>query len=127
MTASRNERCAATCLLPIAVAGSLCAASAAAHDPHECRTAMAQFAEHRKAFEENAAETGPIIERLSEAFDEATATGDPSRRHAVIYRHFVNEFPRMRPHLSTITGSAADAMAAAARAISCLAREESPP
>ena len=70
---------------------------------------MAQFAEHRKAFEEDAAETGPIIERPAEAFDEVTATGKPSRRPAVIYRPFVNEFPRMRPNLSTITGSAAAA------------------
>lgn len=84
MTASRDERYAATRLLPIAVAASLCAALAAARDPHECRTAMPQFAEHRKAFEEDAAETGPIIERLAEAFDEVTATGNPSRRHAVI-------------------------------------------
>lgn len=127
MTASRNVECATARLLPIAVAARLCAATAAAHDPHECRTAMAQFAEHRKVFEDAAAETGPIVERLSEALDEAAATENPSRRHAVIYRHFVNEFPRMRPHLSTITGTAADAMAAAARVIVCLARKEPPP
>lgn len=106
---------------------SLCAASAAAHDPRECRTAMAQFAEHRKAFEKDAKETAPIVKRLSEAFDEATASGTFAERHAVIYRHFVNEFPRMRPHLSTITGSAADAMAAAIKVIVCLAREKPPP
>lgn len=114
-------------LVIFVVVVSLCAASAAAHDPRECRTTLVEFDKHRQVLEESAAVAAPVLDRLSKAFDEAVRTGNRAHRHAVLYRHFVARYPELRPHLSKITGSATEAMAAAARAIICLAREKETP
>lgn len=111
-------------VLLIAVIACLCAAPASAHPPHECRTTLARFAEHREALETSAAMTGPILERLSQAWDEAEAAGSHAQRHATIYRHFVVNYPVLRPHLYVLAESAPAAIAAATRAIICLQREE---
>lgn len=111
-------------LLPIGAIAGLCAASAAAHDPRECRTELARFEEHRTAFETSADAAGPILERLSEAYDEAVAADGPARRHAVLYRHFVAAYPELRPHLTGTAETGREAVAAAVRAIVCLRREK---
>ena len=112
--------------LIVAIA-SLCAAPVGAHAPHECRTVLAQFEKHRKAFEESAAVIGPSLDRLSAAYDEADAADSHARRHAAIYRHFVATFPVLRLHLAEATIATSEAMSAAARAIFCLKREEGSP
>lgn len=107
----------------IAAAG-LCAAPAAARDPHECRTVLARFDEHRMAYEKSMAVAVPVLDRLAAAFDEVEGPNSShADRHAVLYRHFVARYPLLRLHLSEITISSSDAMAAAATAMFCLKRE----
>ena len=111
----------------IAAIASLCAAPAAAHDPRECRTVLAQFEKHRKAFEESAAVIGPSLDRLSAAYDEADAVDSHAERHAAIYRQFVARYPVLRLHLAEATIATSEAVSAAARAIFCLRREKDSP
>ncbi len=102
-------------------------ASADAHSARECRTALAAFDAERAAFEESMEIAGPILERLSAAWEEADGSGSHAGRHAVLYRHFVGDFPEMRPRLSDAAAAASKAMDAAGRAIFCLSREREPP
>ena len=103
------------------------AVSAPAHPPQGCRTTLAQFKEHREAFETSAAVAGPILDRLSAAYEEVAATDSHARRHAVLYRHFVTDYPLLQLHLSEMMISTSDAMSASARAIFCLTREKGSP
>ena len=127
-------------LLPILAAAGLWIAPAAAHPPHECRTALANFARHAaifeegaKAFEESKAVTRPTLERLFAAWDEVGEADSHAHRHATVYRHFVADFPRLREHLTTEAESSERAIHTtrqaihwARRAIFCLGRDRPP-
>ena len=102
----------------------LWAASAAAHSPDECRTTLANFARHAEAFKESMKVTRPILDRLFTAYDEVVEADNHALRHAVIYRHFVANFPLLRSHLSEEAESSSKAMHWAARAIFCLKRDQ---
>ncbi|MDE0334051.1 MAG: hypothetical protein OXI64_03765 [Defluviicoccus sp.] len=107
----------------VLAAASLAAVPVAAHPPEECRTALAGFARHAEAFEETRTVAGPVLDRLFAAWDEVEAADSHALRHAIVYRHFVTEFPRLRAHLSKDAESSAKAVQSAGKAIFCLARD----
>ena len=104
-------------------AGGLLSSPAAAHPPDECRTTLANFQSHAKDFEESSEVTRPALENLFAAWEEVEDADSHARRHAVIYRHFVAHFPRLRTHLSTEAESSVKAIHWARRAIFCLTRD----
>lgn len=108
----------------VIVAAGLWAASAAAHPPRECRTALAGFAGHAEAFEDTRKVTQPALERLFAAWDEVVAADSHAGRHAVINRYFVVDFPRLRSLLSAEVEASANAMEWASKAIRCLKPEQ---
>lgn len=101
----------------------LSVASASAHPPAECRTALTNFAEQAGAFQEGNEATRPVLQRLFTAWDEVVEGESHAHRHAVIYRHFVAEFPLLMPRLADQTEAATQALHWARRAIFCLTRD----
>ena len=116
-----------TMLTILAPYAGLWAAPAAAHPPDECRKTLANFARHAGAFEGGRAVTGPVLPELFAAWDKVEESGNHARWHAVIYRHFVADFPRLRTHLSAEAESSAAAIHWARRAIFCLKRDPPAP
>ena len=105
----------------------LWAAPAATHPPDECRTTLANFDAHAKAFEESAKVTRPVLAGLFAAWDEIEQADSHARRHALIFRHFVAGFPLLSTHLWAETESSDEAIRWARRAIFCLMRDRPTP
>ena len=106
----------------IFASAGLWAASAAAHPPEECRTALAGFARHADAFAETRKVTRPALARLLAAWGKVEAADSHAGRHAAIYR-FAAGFSSLGSHLAAELESSEAAMNWAARAIFCLQRE----
>ncbi len=104
-----------------AVAG-LWAAVAAAHPADECRTTPANCAEHAEVFEENRKFTGPAFEALYAAWDKVEEADGHAGPYAVIFRHFVADFPRLLSHLRAEAETSAALVLWTRRAIFCLRR-----
>lgn len=84
---------------------------------------LASFSQQADAFENSAKVTWPVFERLFAAWDEAVEAKTHAQRHAVIYRHFVSEFPVVRLLLTEQLEASSQAVYQARRTVSCLSRD----